>query len=595
MKKIAVNDLTLRDIFQNSSLHTLDMQVLDNILENYPSTGFNSVEVLGGSTFENMLENYFYKSPFQICSYINKMAPSLKLQVQIGARNLVGEDLYPKDIIDRFISQCIENGIESFRVYDALNDLNDIEYTAKRILDCGAGLQGTIIYDYSRPIEYYNNKVSQLTDMGCSSICIKDVESTLFPSRTAELFKSITSLTSIPIFISGYNMRGIQILNYFQACLNGGGGVDLSFLPSSYQDSSPTIFAFLLSLRQTGLSHNLDWTRLIQVFENVKKNIYPYLNQSSFSDSYVLSEPDHSLLPKWLISAISRQLKEIGEVEKADKVIEEIIRIKQELGNPSLATPIGQIIASQAILNTVISDKRWEIASDEIKKFLNGYYGLPPQDMDSDLKEKILRGAKGSQQWEQPPVDLYQQCENELKNITGKQEHVLSYCFFPEKTVAFLNKKQGKTGEVGKKKAGDYSLDRLNMKKLREITDLVETSNIENIDFEVDGVKISINKSSSKAEPETAARDQKPRYEEDMIEVKSPIVGTLYRSPSPDSPAFVQEGQPVKKGDTLCIIEAMKLMNKITADYDGTIERILAKNEQPVEFEQTIMVIRKGQ
>ncbi|MDZ7839074.1 MAG: hypothetical protein U5N58_14720 [Actinomycetota bacterium] len=138
MKKIAVNDLTLRDIFQNSSLHTLDMQVLDNILENYPSTGFDSVEVLGGSTFENMLENYFYKSPFQICSYINKMAPSLKLQVQIGARNLVGADLYPKDIIDRFIGQCIENGIESFRVYDALNDLNDIEYTARRILDCGS-------------------------------------------------------------------------------------------------------------------------------------------------------------------------------------------------------------------------------------------------------------------------------------------------------------------------------------------------------------------------------------------------------------------------------------------------------------------------
>jgi oxaloacetate decarboxylase (Na+ extruding) subunit alpha len=390
-------------------------------------------------------------------------------------------------------------------------------------------------------------------------------------------------------------MRGVQILNYFQACLNGGGGVDLSFLPSSYQDSNPTIFAFLLSLRQTGLSHNLDWDRLIQVFEIVKKNIYPYLNQSSFSDSYVLSKPEHSLLPKWLISATSRQLKEIGEVEKADKVIEEIITVKQELGNPSLATPIGQIIASQAILNTVISDHRWEIASDEIKKFLNGYYGVPPQDTDSNLKEKILSGTEDSQQWEQPPEDLYQQCENELKNITDKQEHILSYCFFPEKTVDFLNKKQGKTGEVAKKKVSEYSLDKLNMKKLREITDLVETSSIENINFEVDGVKISINKSLSKAEPETAARTQEPQYGEDIVEVKSPIVGTFYRSPSPDSPAFVEEGQPVKKGDTLCIIEAMKLMNKITADSDGTIERILAKDEQPVEFEQTIMVIRKEQ
>lgn len=588
MNRIRLNDVTLRDIFQNTDLCSVDIHKLDQVLENYSQIGFDTVEVLGGSTFEKMLENCFYKSPFQICAYIKKMAPELKLQAQIGGKNLVGVDLYPQDLINKFIDQSIASGIEVFKIYDALNDFKDIEYTAEKVIEAGASFQGILIYEHSRDHRYYQDKIMQLTSMGCSSICIKDVESTLLPSTTAKLFEKITSLTDIPILLSSYNLRGLQVLNYYKACANGGGGVDLSFLPSSYQDYSPTIFAFLLSLKDSSISFNLNWTKALQAFEIVKKNIYPFLIQDFFFDTSSLFESNQSLLPKWLISSVVRQLKEIGEMENINRVIKEIITIKGELGNPTLATPMGQIIASQAILNTLISEKRWEIASDEIKKYLAGYYGKPPRDI--KLEASILNSIKDDKYWELPSENLYKQCREELKNITDKPEHILSYCFFPEKTIAFLNKKQPLP--PAQTEQAKQHLDKLSLKKLREITDLVETSNIGNINFEVDGVKISINKQPAAAPP-SSPEPRKPDYQENLIEVKSPIVGTFYSSPSPQAEPFVKEGQAVSKGDTLCIVEAMKLMNKITAELDGVIDKIMIENEQPVEFGQIIMLIKK--
>jgi acetyl-CoA carboxylase biotin carboxyl carrier protein len=73
--------------------------------------------------------------------------------------------------------------------------------------------------------------------------------------------------------------------------------------------------------------------------------------------------------------------------------------------------------------------------------------------------------------------------------------------------------------------------------------------------------------------------------------VKSPMVGTFYRSPSPGAPAFIEQGAVVKAGDTLCIIEAMKLLNEIEADVGGTVKKILVENGQPVEYGQPLFII----
>jgi biotin carboxyl carrier protein len=390
--------------------------------------------------------------------------------------------------------------------------------------------------------------------------------------------------------------------------------VDLSLLPSSYNNYSPTVFSYILSLKKTKISHDLDYSKVVRLAENIKKYIYPYIKQDLYSTKFILSDSNKNLLPKWLISSIYHQLQEIGETKEVDAVLEEVFNIKSEIGSPSLSTPIGQIIGSQAILNTVISDQRWEIFCDEIKKLIWGHFGKLPRKVDKKILEKLEDSSSEENGRTSMEVeDIYDQCKNELKNLSNKETDILSYCFFPEKTKKFLeHKKDGKkktavekslyfTGSRfnGKRTGVDpmARLENLNIGKLREITSMVESSNIEEIKLEVEGVKISINNPKYSSTDKITAKESIPEILEkrpsDTVEIKSPIVGTFYASSSPDSPAFVNVGDKVKEGDPLFIIEAMKLMNKICSEYDGEIKEILVSNEDTVEFDQVIMILKK--
>lgn len=614
MKKIKINDITIRDIFQNTELEYLDTRILDTILEEMKSIKYDSLEVLGGSSFEKILDSSLGMVPLDVVSYIKNKIPSTPLQVLIGSRNLGGLEVYSKDMIKRFVKQCKGKGIDIFRVYDSLNDTDNLKYTVSTVVENKAACQGTIIYDGLENNSFYIKTAKKLRNYGCSSICIKDVESIILPKKAAELFKNLSSEIDIPIFFSATNLRGLQVLNYFEACRNGCNGVDLSLLPSSYNDYNPTVFSFILSLNDTGILHNLDYSKIVQLSETIKRNIYPIIKQDSFSTRFILNNTNKNLLPKWLISSIGNQLAEIGETESMDSVLEEIFTIKKEIGSPSLATPVGQIIGSQAILNTVISDSRWEIMCDEIKKLINGYFGKIPRKMDKKILEKMESVSEEEKSASIMELeDIYPKCKSELEKLSDREEDILSYCFFPEKTRKFLEEKKAGlkkpqaekdtiaagTGITFKRRKSDpmTKLQNLDVKKIREITSLVESSNIEEIKLEVEGVKISINnpkyRSAGQDTREKLPEQPREKKPEDIIEVKSPIVGTFYSAPTPDSPPFVKVGDRVKKSDTLCIIEAMKLMNKINTDHEGQITDILVSNEDAVEFDQVLMVIKK--
>lgn len=616
MKKIKINDITLREIFQNTDLRNMNLESFDMVLNHINNIKYSSLEILGGSSFEKILESNFNLSPLGLATYIKTKVPSIPLQILIGARNLCGLEVYSNDIINRFIRQCIANGISIFRVYDALNDLNNLKYTISTIVENGADCQGTIIYDSLQNTDFYLENARKLKEYGCSSICIKDVESTIIPKKAGELFRELGGAIDIPKFFSASNLRGLQILNYFEACRNGCDGVDLSFLPSSYTGRNHTVFSYILSLKDTDISYNLDYSKLILLDNTIKKYIYPFIKQDLFPTNFILNSINKNLPPKWLISGIGSQLAEINETDSMDSVLEEVFKIKKEIGNPTLATPVGQIIGSQAILNAVISDSRWEILCDETKKLILGYFGKLPGKINKKIIEK-LEDLSGKERTKinLEVEEVYEQCRSELINFSDKEEDILSYCFYPEKTRKFLEKKKAGLKKAGSLKdseiyiedstSGKYvpgsvaKLENLDIKKLREITSLVESSNIEEIKLEVEGIKISINNTGYKSEEKGTIKEKKPEPElkksENLVEVKSPIVGIFYSSSSPDSPPFVKIGDKVKKGDTLCIIEAMKLMNKINSEYNGHIIDIFVSNEDAVEFDQVLMVIKKDE
>jgi len=657
MKKIKINDITVRDIFQNIDTAFINEKMLHRVIDHLSKVKFDSLEVFGGSAFEKMLDNKFFKTPFEIAHDIKNKIPGIRLQALIGARNLVGMDVYPKTVIKKFIMQCIKSGISRFRVFDSLNDMDNFRYITAEIQDCGSLCQGTIIYDDLKDNDFYVEASQKLVSYGCESICIKDVESTLLPRRTQEVFKSLVENVKTRFFLSSYNLRGLQVSNYYNACTEGCEGVDMSFIPSSYNDLSPAIFPFILSFKDTGDMVDIDYLKMLELFEWFKQNIYPMIRNEMLYARFIFSNKNRNLLPKWLLTSINYQLGEIGESSKIDLVLEEVFKIKNEIGNPSLSTPVGQIIGSQAILNSIISDYRWEITNDEIKKLIMGYYGKLPRPVDAKITGKIsgkdslindkntasngkipgttaLKNGIINNDIEVEEDKTYVQCASEIKNLSEKDGDILSYIFFPEKTTRQLEVKKHNHGEYPNENTLDrerrelrfpeffdskqqVKFDDIDLEKIREITNLVEASNIDEIKLEIDGVKISINKKEKQKDDgknirtagtaqhdgkeETAVREEDFAQKAEnytgkeagnIILVKSPIVGTFYRSPAPGAPPFVEVGSKVKKGDTLCIIEAMKLMNKINSDHDGVVDQILAGNEDAVEYGQAIIKIK---
>ncbi|MCG2788633.1 MAG: acetyl-CoA carboxylase biotin carboxyl carrier protein [Actinomycetia bacterium] len=617
MRKIKINDITIRDLFQSIEPRYINLQVLDELIKHIDKIKFDSIEIFGGSAFEKMLQNNFNKSPFQIAEYIKNKLPAAKLQALVGARNLAGMEIYPKDIISRFIKQSVQHGIGKFRVYDTLNDIENLKFTISEIVKNGAICQGTIIYDNFRDIDFYTQMAKELSDEGCSSICIKDVESTLIPYKTEQLFKNLTTDIDKPFYFSVYNLRGLQVSNYYSACMAGCAGFDFSFIPSSYNDFNPSIFPFILSLKDTKIENNLDYLKILELYEWVKKYIYPSIRQDLINSSYFYSNKNQNLVPKWLLTSISHQLNEIGEIDKLYNVLEEVFKIKNEMGNPPLVTPVGQIIGSQAILNNIIADYRWEITNDEIKKLIFGYYGQLPRAVDPDIKSRISGGEISTdviKNYDYEVENTYNHCASELKGITNKEVDIITYCFFPEETLKFLNNRKPKAAGLSKIEdqkpqppvsnvllgetisgKQNISLEAIDIRKIREITDLVESSNIDEIKLEIDGVKISINK---KSQITAATKNVEPAAENisakdsNLIQIKSPIVGTFFRSASPEAPPFLNVGDRVKKGDTICIIEAMKLMNKINSEHNGEVMEILVQNEEAVEYNQVLALIK---
>jgi oxaloacetate decarboxylase alpha subunit len=630
MKKIKINDLTIRDIFQNIDSGYISEKLLNRIIEHLGKVKFDSLEVFGGSAFEKMLGNIFQKSPFEIVYSIKNKIPKIPLQALIGARNLVGMEIYPRSVIKKFISECRKSGVDRFKVFDSLNDIENFKFTVSTITENGGLCQGTIIYDDLKDLDFYVDFSDELTKCGCRSICIKDTESTLLPQRATELFKKLSENISTPLYLSVYNLRGLQISNYYNASAAGCSGVDMSFIPSSYNDLTPTIFPFFLSLKDTDISIGLDYLKLLEIFEWFKKNIYPTIRNELLYSKFLFSNKNQNLLPKWLLTSINNQLTEIGENNKIDIVLDEVFRIKNEIGKPSLSVPIGQIVGSQAIINTIISDRRWEIINSDIQNLITGYYGRLPRDADPELLKRINReeGKSGKiikkdkkvagpgETVEDKTLD---QCASEIKNLTKKDDYIMSYLFFPEKTLKLLENKKTKKPEKTDRKVftedseeisfpellesgqKPVKFDDIDLKKIKEITNLVETSDIDGIKLEIDGVKISINKKIDRQKdtgepPEQKQKEKAPvqdeAQDENLILVKSPIVGTFYSASSPDEDPFVKVGSRVKKGDTLCIIEAMKLMNKINAENAGEIIEILVRNEETVEYDQVIMKIK---
>ncbi len=654
-RNVQITDTTLRDAHQSlwaTRMRTADMLP---IAEKLDQIGFHSLEVWGGVTFDVCMR-YLNEDPWERLRLLKKQIKKTPLQMLLRGQSLVGYKHYPDDVVEAFISKAVEKGINIIRVFDALNDIRNLETAIRASKKAGAHAQAAMIYTVS-PVhtnQHYLDMGLQLAEMGADSICIKDMAGLLAPFRAYELVKLLKEKLGIPVQLHCHYIGGLAVGTYLKAVEAGVDVIDTATVPLAFGASLPpvetVVRALQGSLYDTGLNiHNL--FEVAEFFEEMRKNSGFERGVTRINDMRVF---DHQV-PGGMISNLVTQLEEQKALYRMGEVLTEIPRVREDLGYPPLVTPTSQIVGTQAVLN-VLTGERYKLVPGEVRDYLQGRYGRPPAPVNQEIARKVLGDRE-------PitcrPADLLEpkldKIRKEMKELASGEEDVLSYALFPQVGKRFLEERnrggrkepnaraekanqnqinstqKGSVAQVkdktikpvpalepallGPDGKGTAKEDRkMNLGDVKDLIRLVNETGITEVKLESDGVKLAIKKGRSlEAEvgstgPSTPAPAVNPELKEagstlpdrtatkdqtGLIPVVSPMVGTFYRAPSPEADPYVKIGEQVKKGQTLCIIEAMKLMNKIDAELEGEIVEITVENGSPVEYGQTLFLVKE--
>ncbi|HNX92470.1 MAG TPA: acetyl-CoA carboxylase biotin carboxyl carrier protein [Syntrophomonas sp.] len=625
MKKIGITDTSLRDGHQSLWATRMTTDDMLPILEKLDDIGYHSLEVWGGATFDVCMR-YLNEDPWERLRIIRKNIKKTKLQMLLRGQSIVGYTHYPDDIVYRFVDKAAENGIDIFRAFDALNDLRNLETSLKAIKKTGKHAQACVVYSVSpvHTMDHFVETALRLKDMGADSICIKDMAGLLQPYVSYELVKALKEEVELPVQLHTHYIGGLAVVTCIKAAEAGVDVIDTASVPMAFGSSQPPVETIVRALQGGIYDTGLDLHALFDIadhFEELRKHKGFERGVTRISDMKVF---EHQV-PGGMISNLVSQLEEQKASHRLPEVLEEIPRVRKDLGYPPLVTPTSQIVGVQAVLN-ILAGERYKLCPGEVKKYVRGFYGKPPAPIDAEVQKKIIGDEEVINV---RPADLleagWEKGKREMAEISDNEEDILSYILFPQVALKFFAYRQEQQKEdmpqilpadsIGgeavrqeqiikkslpkvRNKPVSREDEEMNIDELRELILLFDQTSIAELEVQQDSFKISLRKTaggkSISSELPVNENKSEPEYNfAKMAEVTSPMVGTFYAAPSPDAPPYARAGDHVKRGQTLCIVEAMKLMNEIKAECDGTIVEIAVENAEPVEYDQLLFLIEK--
>ncbi|MCL2883293.1 MAG: acetyl-CoA carboxylase biotin carboxyl carrier protein [Coriobacteriia bacterium] len=624
MRTLHIMDTTIRDGQQ--SLWATRMQIGDMlpILPKMDQVGYWAIESWGGATFDTCLR-FLDENPWERLRAIKKHCPKTPSAMLLRGQNLVGYHLYSKEIVFRFVHAAHKNGIDVFRVFDALNDIRNIKDSAEAILESGAHFEGALAYTMS-PVHTLDNFIEfaqDLKDLGAHSIAIKDMAGMLTPYRTERLVKAFREQIGLPVHVHCHYVGGMAPANYIKAAEAGAAIVDTASAPLAFGNSQPAVEMIVAALKESGYDTGLDLDLLFEIasyWEGVRQRGHYSRGVSSLIHMQVYSHQ----VPGGMMSNLVSQLEIQNASDRLQDVMEEIPKVRAEVGYPPLVTPMSQIVGTQAVLN-VLSGKRWSVIPSEMKDYIGGYYGKAPGPMSPEIVKRVLGDAQPLDA-DTPPSTLvhttYAEVAAEAGDLAKTEEDVLMWALFPNEARTYLSKHRTseKTEFLLEEEAiGTKEEQTVDINQIKDLIKVVEDSGIGEVTVEEAGMRITVraagqpvfaNDGYAAAQPPSApaatqagavaaassavaataaavpaaAAAAPGARPENWIVVTSPMVGTFYSSPNPDSPPFVEVGTEVTAGQSLCIVEAMKLMNEILAEQISVVREVCAENGQPVEY-----------
>lgn len=445
-KPVKITDTTFRDAHQSLMATRMRTESMLPIAEKIDEVGFFSLEVWGGATFDVSIR-YLREDPWERLRLLKKHVRKTPLQMLLRGQNIVGYRNYPDHVVEKFVEKAAENGVDIFRIFDALNDTRNLETAIKTARKVKAHVQGTICYTLSpvHTIPHYLKVAQRLAELECNSICVKDMAGMLAPKDAFDLVSALKEDVKLPVHLHCHSTSGMALMSYLRACDAGVDILDTAFSPLGWGTSQPPVETVVAALKGTEYDPSFDMQLLVEIAE--------YFNElrTKYYDPLRLINPiservDPSILvhqiPGGMFSNLISQLKEQNALDRLKDVLEEVPRVRKELGYPPLVTPTSQLVGTQAVFN-VLSGKRYSIVPKEVKDYVKGLYGRPPAAINEKVKRKIIGE-------EEPitcrPADLLEPelevIPEQVKQLVENEEDALTYALFPKAALEFFQKRK---------------------------------------------------------------------------------------------------------------------------------------------------------
>ena len=572
-KKIGVTEVVLRDGHQSLLATRLRYEDMESILSHMDSIGFWSVESWGGASFDSCIR-YLGEDPWERIRNIKSKMPNTPQQMLLRGQNLLGYKHYSDEIVFKFIEKSKENGVDVFRIFDALNDTRNMETAIKATIDLDGHAQGTMSYTTSpvHNMQTWLDLANKLQDLGCHTLAIKDMAGLLDPYVGYELVSKLKESIEIPIHLHSHATTGMSTTTAIKCIEAGLDNVDTSISSMSMTYGHSATETVVGILKDTQYETDIKIDKLAPIakhFREVRKKYADFEGSLKGVDARIIT----SQVPGGMLTNLESQLKEQNAVDKFDEVIDEIPNVRSDLGYIPLVTPTSQIVGTQAVIN-VLNNERYKVITKETQAILKGEYGKTPADVDQKLQDKVLGD-------EDPitcrPADLIDENEYKLTkekylksleennvNVDDTEENILIYTLFPEIGLKFLENKENKDyfekspTQLSEEKNGYYKV------VIDETDYLVKYS-------QTDEPEIINGNSNSELK-----LNNEPVSDETGMVVNAPLAGNIFRIEK-------NVGDTVSDDETIIVLEAMKMETTIKTPTSGKIKQIFIKNGDKVQ------------
>lgn len=592
-----ITDVTLRDAHQCLIATRMRTEDMLPACKKMDQVGFWAMEVWGGATFDACLR-FLKEDPWLRLRQLRKALPNTRLSMLLRGQNLLGYRHYADDVVQAFINLAANNGVDVFRVFDALNDVRNLRMAIDCVKENKKHAQGAISYTTSpvHTLESFVNLGKALADLGCDSIAIKDMAGLLTPAATVALYTALSDATQLPIHLHSHATSGLASICHYQAVLAGCAHVDTAISSFSGGASHPATESMVAALAGSEFETGLDLNLLLEIgdyFQNVRKKYKQFESEARDIDPRVQLYQ----VPGGMISNLYSQLKEQQALDKINAVHEEIPRVRHDLGYPPLVTPTSQIVGTQAVMN-VLTGVRYKTITNEVKLYCQGKYGAAPGKISPTLRKKAIGHTEII---DVRPADLIPHELNQLRKDIGElaesEEDVLSYAMFPEIAKQFLEQRKSNT--------------LLPEPLIVSGTASSPTNQLSEFDLALHGENYHV-KIAGYGERERGKQacflwvDGVPEEViislEDTEEQQAPVVGKRVSGPGDITVAMpgtivsvnVGVGEKVTTGQVLLVLEAMKMETEIQAPFEGTVADIFCKKGDKVTPAQVLIYLMKS-